>query len=113
VTGPHRRLTETEKRMLDAAGFTNDPHGQAETVVSPSDPVPERVDNSAVPGLDRVLEALPSSWHPVSATRFLHTPHPDIAINGAPTTPIEWLKHSGGDVTPVLDLIEIAEWTGR
>lgn len=108
----HRRLTEAEKHLLDAAGFTEGAGGQVQAASSPSED--QRDDEATdIPGLDTVLAAVPDSWHPVSVTRFLHTPQPDIAIGDAPATPLEWLKHSGGDIAPVLQLIEIAEWTGR
>lgn len=108
-----RRLSKTEEHLLDAAGFTEDAGGGVEAGQLPSDDQREPDDAAEIPGLDTVLESVPTSWHPVSVTRFLHTPQPDIAIGDAPATPLEWLRHSGGDIAPVLELIEIAEWTGR
>lgn len=113
MVAQYRRLTEAQEHLLDAAGFTDD--GCAEGEAPALGVVDERepVDDAEVSGLDRVLELIPATWHPVSVTRFLRTPQPDIVVNGAPATPLEWLKHSDGDIDPVLALIEIAEWTAR
>lgn len=113
VAARYRRLTEAQKHLLDAAGFTEDVSAEGEVMAPGTVDEREPVDAAEVPGLDRVLELVPAAWHPESVTGFLHTPQPDIVINGAPATPLEWLKHSDGDITPVLELIEIAEWTGR
>lgn len=63
-------------------------------------------------GLDRVFAALAPNLHPVAVAGFLRTPHPDLALQGRPVHPLEWLQ-SGGDVGPVLRLIEAADWASR
>jgi len=63
-------------------------------------------------GLDRVFAALAPDLHPVAVAGFLRTPHPDLTLRGRPMSPIEWL-HSGGDVAPVLRLVEAADWASR
>ncbi len=63
-------------------------------------------------GLDRVFAALPHDLHPVAVAGFLRTPHPDLTLGGRPVTPLEWLR-SGGDLTPVLRLVEAADWASR
>jgi hypothetical protein len=63
-------------------------------------------------GLDRVFTALASNLHPLAVAGFLRTPHPDLALQGRPVHPLEWLQ-SGGDVDPVLRLVEAADWASR
>jgi hypothetical protein len=63
-------------------------------------------------GLDRVFAVLAPNLHPVAVAGFLRTPHPDLALQGRPVHPLEWLQ-SGGDVDPVLRLVEVADWASR
>jgi hypothetical protein len=63
-------------------------------------------------GLNRVFPALPADLHPVAVAGFLRTPHPDLSLDGRPTSPLEWLR-SGGDVAAVLRLVEAADWASR
>lgn len=63
-------------------------------------------------GLDRVFAALAPNLHPVAVAGFLRTPHPDLALQGRPVHPLEWLQ-SGGDIDPVLSLVEAADWASR
>ncbi|MDV6979856.1 DNA-binding protein [Mycobacterium intracellulare] len=63
-------------------------------------------------GLDRVFAALAPNLHPVAVAGFLRTPHPDLSLQGSPVHPLEWLQ-SGGDVDPVLRLVEAADWASR
>jgi hypothetical protein len=113
VVTQHQRLTVAQERLLDAADFADRPCPQGGSTPSRVGDEDRPADGAQVPGLDRVLEIVPAAWHPVSIRGFLHTPQPDIAIAGAPATPLEWLKHTGGDIAPIVRLIEIAEWTGR
>jgi hypothetical protein len=59
--------------------------------------------NKVVRGLDRVVPALPPDAHPLVVHRFLTTPHPDLDVDGEPTTPLSWLI-GGGDVEVVAGL---------
>jgi hypothetical protein len=63
-------------------------------------------------GLDRVFAALPPDLHPVAVAGFLRTPQPDLMLHGRPMATLDWLR-SGGDVAPVLRLVEVADWAGR
>ena len=65
-----------------------------------------------VRGLDRVFAALPANLRPVAIAGFLRTPHPDLGVGGRVLTPVEWLR-SGGDVAPVLPLVEASDWASR
>jgi hypothetical protein len=56
--------------------------------------------------LDRlrdVLAALPADLHPLEVAGFFTTPHPELEIDGAATTPRAWLA-AGGDPDPVVVL---------
>jgi hypothetical protein len=64
-----------------------------------------------IPGLDAVLPALPADLHPAAVAGFLATPQPDLSKDGRGLTVQEWLR-AGGDVDPVLRLIDTAEWLG-
>ncbi|AEV73322.1 hypothetical protein MycrhN_2741 [Mycolicibacterium rhodesiae NBB3] len=113
MCGRRSRLTPAEVRVLDAAGFTAEGSDERGGKPRPQNMQPAAQDDAQAPGLDRLLESLPTDWHPVSIAGFLRTPHPDIAIDGRPATPLEWLEYSGGDTAPVLKLAEIAEWAAR
>jgi hypothetical protein len=63
-------------------------------------------------GLDRVFAALAPNLHPVAVAGFLRTPHPDLALQGRPVHPLEWLQ-SGGHGDPVFRLMEAADWASR
>jgi nuclear transport factor 2 (NTF2) superfamily protein len=63
-------------------------------------------------GLDRVFAALAPSLHPVAVAGFLRTPHPDLALQGRPVHPLEWLQ-SGDHGDPVFRLMEAADWASR
>jgi hypothetical protein len=63
-------------------------------------------------GLDQVFPALPADLHPVSVAGFLRTPQPDLTLDGARLSPLQWL-HSGGAIEPVLRLVEAADWASR
>lgn len=64
-----------------------------------------------IAGLDRVLQALPATLHPLAVDRFLHTCQPDLHFH-APTTPLEWLR-AEGDVGLAVDVAVTADWYGR
>lgn len=64
-----------------------------------------------VRGLDAVLPALLArDLHPTAVAGFLMTAQPDLRIDGQPKSVRDWLLH-GESVGPVLELIEIADWT--
>lgn len=54
-----------------------------------------------LPGLDRVLPALPSDVHPAVVARFLRTPHPDLDMDGEAVAPADWMA-TGGNVDVVV-----------
>ena len=63
-------------------------------------------------GLDQVLRVLPADLHPLSVAGFLTTPQVDLRIGGQPVSPLDWLR-SGGDVRPVINVAEAADWASR
>lgn len=63
-------------------------------------------------GLDRVFQALPADLHPVAVDGFLHTPNPDLQVDGNPMPPLDWLR-SGGDIGAVIAVAETTDWYGR
>lgn len=63
-------------------------------------------------GLDKVFPALPADLHPVAVAGFLRTPQSDLQLDGRPETPLRWLS-SGGDVEPVLRMVQAADWASR
>lgn len=58
-----------------------------------------------VPGIGKVLQALPEDLHPVEVESWLTSPNPDLLISeeGAGLSPREWLI-SGGSVSPLLPM---------
>jgi hypothetical protein len=53
-----------------------------------------------VPGLDRVMAAMPGTIHPVAVLHFLSLPNPDLVVEGQPMSPLAWLR-TGADPGPV------------
>ena len=156
------RLTEGEARLLDAAGFTEDPEGYAQiaadttghmarlySTASSAADVAEALGVSAsrvrqrrlahtlwaiddggswvfpapqfhhtesgkvefVRGLDQVLaRLLTRGLHPTAIAGFLESPHPQLSIDGRPSSVKQWLLH-GEPVEAVLELLELADWT--
>ncbi|MGQ0628864.1 MAG: hypothetical protein ACT4PL_12290 [Phycisphaerales bacterium] len=45
-----------------------------------------------VPGIARVLDRLAPDLHPVAVHRWLSTPNPDLLVDDAPTSPLDWLR---------------------
>ncbi|MGH7516330.1 MAG: hypothetical protein ACREOC_02495 [Gemmatimonadales bacterium] len=48
-----------------------------------------------VPGVDRVIAALPADLHPVAVWRWFTTPHPDLCADAEeeqPISPLDWLR---------------------
>jgi hypothetical protein len=56
-----------------------------------------------VPGLDRVLPAIPADLHPLAVWRWLTTPVADLALDGSAVAPLQWLV-AGGPPAPVATL---------
>jgi len=52
-------------------------------------------DGGMVPGLDRVLPAMPADLHPVAVWRWLAAPISDLPVAGAPVSPLSWLAAGG------------------
>jgi hypothetical protein len=61
-------------------------------------------DGTPLPGLERVLRALPADIHPVVVARFFATRAPELRMGGATVTPRDWLA-GGGDPAPVVALV--------
>ena len=60
-----------------------------------------RSGNRALPGLDRVLAALPNDLHPQAVAGFFLSQQPDLVLNDEAVPPAVWLE-KGGSVEPVL-----------
>lgn len=56
-----------------------------------------------LPGLERVLAALPGDQPPLVVAAFMTTPQEDLRLAGEPATPRQWLL-AGGDPGPVAEL---------
>ncbi|MEZ5117709.1 MAG: hypothetical protein R2737_15725 [Candidatus Nanopelagicales bacterium] len=61
------------------------------------------VADRVVPGLDRIT-AQAAGLHPLELAGFMTNPNVDLAIDGTPVSPVDWLV-SGGDPEPVADLV--------
>ena len=59
-----------------------------------------------LPGLERVLAALPGDQPPLVVAAFMTTPQDDLCLAGEPATPRQWLL-AGGDPAPVADLAAV------
>ncbi len=62
--------------------------------------------NGPLPGLERVLPRLDKELHPLSVTRWMLSPEPDLEIDGRPSSPRDWLL-SGGDPAVVAEIASI------
>lgn len=62
-----------------------------------------RAGSRVLPGLARILAALPGDLHPQAVAGFFLAPQPDLVMNGASVSVAVWLKE-GGSVEPVLAL---------
>jgi hypothetical protein len=60
-------------------------------------------DGAPLPGLERVLRALPADVHPVTLARFFATAVPELTVGRAAVSPRAWLE-GGGDPAPVAAL---------
>lgn len=60
-------------------------------------------DGAPLPGLEKVLRALPADVHPVVLARFFATPVPELRIGRTTVSPRAWLE-GGGDPAPVVAL---------
>jgi hypothetical protein len=61
------------------------------------------VDGRPLPGLERVLRALPARTHPVVVARFFATAQPELVVGRAAVSPRQWLA-GGGDPSMVAGL---------
>ena len=57
-------------------------------------------DGRPLPGLERVLRAMPEVTHPAVLARFFLTPQPELVVDGAAVSPRDWLA-GGGDPSDV------------
>jgi hypothetical protein len=62
------------------------------------------VENKTIPGLKVVLANLDPALHPLTVDRWFTHPDVDLAIDGEPVSPVEWLR-SGGPAGKVADLV--------
>ena len=60
-------------------------------------------EDSVLPGLPKVLHALPAGEHPLAVLAFMTTPQPELVIHGRAVSPRDWLA-AGGDPEPVAEL---------
>lgn len=60
-------------------------------------------DHTPLPGLERVLRALPADVHPVVVTRFFLMTAPELRVGRTAVSPRAWLA-GGGDPAPVVTL---------
>lgn len=58
-----------------------------------------------IPGMGRVLQALPLDLHPVALLRWLTRPKPDLEVDGVALSPRDWLR-GGGQVDEAVALAE-------
>jgi len=58
-------------------------------------------DVHVLPGLGRVLGALPESMHPLSVDYWFCRPNDDLVLDGMSHTPVEWLR-ADGDIDAVI-----------
>lgn len=63
-------------------------------------------EGAPVPGLDKVLPALPPDLHPVEVVAFLDRPQADLDTGAGPLSARQWL-FDGGAVEPVLELAHV------
>jgi hypothetical protein len=57
-----------------------------------------------LPGLDKVVPALPGALHPLAIEHLMTSPHVDLMVGQRPISPVEWLA-SGGDPDRVARLV--------
>jgi hypothetical protein len=60
-------------------------------------------DGSPLPGLEKVLRALPEPLHPVTVAKFFATPVPELRVGRRALSPRDWLA-GGGDPAAVVAL---------
>jgi len=58
-------------------------------------PVWQFTNTDVLPGLDAVLRAVPDDQPPLVVAAFMTTPQADLPLDGAPTTPRDWLLAAG------------------
>jgi DNA-binding transcriptional regulator YdaS (Cro superfamily) len=61
---------------------------------------------STVPNLKAVLRALATDLHPLTVTHWFLTPSAELEVDGAATSPRDWLV-TGGPAGPVVDLASL------
>lgn len=58
----------------------------------------EILDGHLLPGIEELARAIPLDMHPIAVERLVHTPNPDLVIDGEPVSVLEWLT-AGNDGT--------------
>lgn len=53
-----------------------------------------------LPGIPKVVAALPPRLHPLAVFRFMTEPNTDLELSDKPVSPLEWLR-AGGEPEPV------------
>jgi hypothetical protein len=61
-------------------------------------PAWEILDGQLLPGIEELAKAIPTGLHPVAVDRLVHTPNPDLDIDGEPASALDWLA-AGNDPT--------------
>lgn len=100
------------QRRLEGSLWAIDDNGRWLFPVMQFEEEPKTGARRQIRGLDQVFRALPRDLHPVAVAGFLRTRSPNLSLAHRPLSPLEWLS-SGGDVEPVLRLVEAADWASR
>jgi hypothetical protein len=57
-------------------------------------------DGRPLPGLERVLRAMPAATHPVVVARFFASTQPELVVDGRSVSPRDWLADGGDPTVP-------------
>lgn len=76
-------------------------------------PAAQFTDSAVVPHLSRVLPAVPTDLHPVAFHRLLTVAQPDLRLDGAPVSLVDWVAASNGDadrLDQAIAIVHQAAW---
>ncbi len=76
-------------------------------------PAAQFTDSAVVPHLSHVLPAVPTDLHPVAFHRLLTVSQPDLRLDGAPVSLVDWVAASNGDpdlLDEAIAIVREAEW---